>query len=172
MKYFGTDGIRGEYGGQYVNEKFFEGLGAAVSEHLRRKFPQKTPKIAIAGDTRFSSELLKSAFCKGVRGAEIEDFGCVPTPALAFGVLRSKADFGVMITASHNPFTDNGIKFFDESARKASDEAQTEIENLFDSKIEPRGGAAKIVKVDMRSAYTEKMSSLLPAGFLLRRTAL
>ncbi|MBO6102477.1 MAG: phosphoglucosamine mutase [Opitutales bacterium] len=166
MKYFGTDGIRGEYGGQYVNEKFFEGLGAAVSEHLRRKFPQKTPKIASAGDTRFSSELLKSAFCKGVRGAEIEDFGCVPTPALAFGVLRRKADFGVMITASHNPFTDNGIKFFDESARKASDEAQTEIENLFDSKIEPRGGAAKIVKVDMRSAYTEKMSSLLPAGFL------
>ena len=167
MKYFGTDGIRGEYGGDCVNEKFFEGLGAAVSEHLHLKFPNKAlPKIAIAGDTRFSSELLKNAFCAGLRGVEVEDFGCVPTPALAFGVLRQKADFGVMITASHNPYTDNGIKFFDENARKASDEAQTQIEELFDAKAKPAGGAAVVKKIDMRSGYIEKMSSILPQNCL------
>ncbi|MBO7521663.1 MAG: phosphoglucosamine mutase [Opitutales bacterium] len=167
MKYFGTDGIRGEYGGECVNEKFFEGLGAAVSGHLRLRFPQKPlPKIAIAGDTRFSSEKLKAAFCAGLRGAEVEDFGCVPTPALAFGVLERKADFGVMITASHNPYTDNGIKFFDENARKASDEAQTQIEELFDAKAKPAGEEAIVKKIDMRSRYIEKMGSILPPDCL------
>ncbi|MBR4596959.1 MAG: phosphoglucosamine mutase, partial [Opitutales bacterium] len=167
MKYFGTDGIRGEYGGERVNEEFFRGLGAAVSRHLHLRFPQKPlPKIAIAGDTRFSSEPLKAAFCEGLRGVEVEDFGCVPTPALAFGVLKQKADFGVMITASHNPHTDNGIKFFDENARKADDEAQLQIEEFFDAKIKPQGEKAAVKKVDMRSHYIEKMGSILPKNCL------
>ncbi len=166
MKYFGTDGIRGEYGGECVNETFFEGLGKAVSKHLQLKIKNRLPKIAIAGDTRFSSELLKAAFCKGLRGVDVQDFGCVPTPALAFGVLKQEADFGVMITASHNPYTDNGIKFFDENARKASDEAQEEIEKFFDEKISGDGESATISKVDMRSHYIAKMSSILPKDCL------
>ena len=166
MKYFGTDGIRGEYGGEHVNEAFFEGLGAAVSAHLQGKIKGRLPKIAIAGDTRFSSEPLKAAFCKGLRGIEVADFGVVPTPALAFGVLKEKADFGVMITASHNPYTDNGIKFFDENARKASDDAKEQIEKFFDEKISGSGAESSVKKVDMKSHYIAKMGSILPKGCL------
>lgn len=166
MKYFGTDGIRGAFGGECVNAEFFKRIGAAVSRLLLESVSGRKPRIAVAGDTRFSSEELKAAFVSGMRGVEVLDFGCVPTPALAFGVLKAGADFGAMVTASHNPSSDNGIKFFDSLARKASDEAQGEIERLVDSGASPEGEPAVCERVDMRSPYMEKMASILPAGCL------
>ena len=166
MKYFGTDGIRGEYGGEFINEAFFERLGGAVSAYLSNKLGLSSPRLAIAGDTRFSSEPLKRAFCGGLRGVEVLDFGCAPTPALAFGTLHKRADLGVMITASHNPCTDNGIKFFDSLARKISDEAQLEIERLFDEAAVADAPAALVEACDIKGPYIEKMSSILPEGCL------
>lgn len=166
MKYFGTDGIRGEYKGEYINEVFFERLARAVSKYLLENSKGKTPVLAIAGDTRFSSELLKKAFCDGLRGVKVLDFGCVPTPALAFGTIKRNADLGVMITASHNPYTDNGIKFFDSFARKASDETQLTFERYFDENVTSDAPKAEVVKDDVRSLYIEKMSSILPQGAL------
>lgn len=166
MKYFGTDGIRGEYKGEFINEIFFERLGRAASTYLRRIAGLKCPRIAIAGDPRFSSESLKMAFCRGACGCEIFDFTCIPTPALAFGTLQMKADLGVMITASHNPCIDNGIKFFDSKARKISDEAQDSIEQIFDSGDFYEGEVPQISKVDMRRRYIDKMESILPENSL------
>lgn len=164
MKYFGTDGIRGEYKGEFINEIFFERLGRAVSTYLLENY--KNPTLAIAGDTRFSSELLKTAFCKGLKGVKVLDFGCVPTPALAFGTIQMHTNLGVMITASHNPYTDNGIKFFDSFARKASDETQEKFEEYFDKNLSPNAPNATIQNVDIRSLYIEKMSSILPKNSL------
>lgn len=166
MKYFGTDGIRGEYEGEFINETFFERLGGAVSAYLLNTLGVKSPKLAIAGDTRFSSEPLKLAFCKGLRGVKVLDFGCVPTPALAFGTIQKCADLGVMITASHNPYTDNGIKFFDSLARKISDEAQIAIEGLFDENARADAPMADVATCDICGLYIEKMSSILPANCL------
>lgn len=166
MKYFGTDGIRGEYKGEFINEVFFERLGRAVATYLERSENLKTPTIAIAGDTRFSSELLKKAFCRGLLNAKVLDFACVPTPALAFGTIQTNADLGVMITASHNPYTDNGIKFFDCNARKISDEAQNRIEEIFDAGDFGDGEAPQILSVDMRDRYIKKMESILPENSL------
>ncbi len=161
MKYFGTDGIRGKYQGEFINEDFFKKIGAAVSVY----FAGKNLKIALAGDPRYSSESLASAFCEGLKGnIEVLNFGSIPTPALAFGVLQTGADLGVMITASHNPSSDNGIKFFDSKALKASDEFQEKIENLIDEGALAEGESAKVLKQDMRLKYIEKMSSILPAN--------
>lgn len=166
MKYFGTDGIRGAYKGPCVNEAFFEKLGAAAVRHLQKNIVFRQPVIAIAGDPRFSSESLKSAFCKGLKSAKVLDFGTVPTPALAFGVLDCGADLGVMITASHNSASDNGIKFFDSNAQKISDEVQLELENFLDANKAATGEICVVEKIDMASKYIAKMGSLLPADFL------
>ena len=166
MRYFGTDGIRGAYGGEFINEDFFGRLGSAVAVRLLGKISGRRPRVAVAGDTRFSSESLKAAFCGGLRGVDVVDFGTVPTPALAFGVLDTASDWGVMVTASHNPSSDNGIKFFDSKALKADDESQSEIERLFDAGAVPHGGAVSVEKLDMKSRYVSKMASVLPANSL------
>lgn len=92
--------------------------------------------MPVAGcDTRASSDSLKAAFCEGFasRGGKVEDMGVLPTPALAYAVLERKAALGAMITASHNPYSDNGIKFFDSRARKACDDFQLDIERRADA---------------------------------------
>ena len=123
MKYFGTDGIRGTYGEFEISEPFFVALGKATADWLAEN---GGGKIVVGGDTRASTDVLKMAFCDGLKsgGAQFEDLGVLPTPALAYGVLARNAKMGAMITASHNPYTDNGIKFFDENARKVEDDMQ------------------------------------------------
>ena len=167
MKYFGTDGIRGTFGDACINEAFFERLGAAASRYVVERLGGGT--IFIGGDTRFSSDILKSAFERGARGVKISDMGTVSTPLLAFGTRTSRAALGVMITASHNPYTDNGIKFFDSDARKIEDAAQEAIEEFLDNPSESFGGnpPAEIVRdTESRRAYVERMLSLLPSGCL------
>lgn len=173
MKYFGTDGIRGTYGDIEISEPFFAALGLAVSDLLKLN---GGGKIVVGGDTRASTDTLKSAFCGGLAkgGAQFEDLGVLPTPALAYGVLAHGAKMGAMITASHNPYTDNGIKFFDASARKVEDDTQEWLENRLekyfsrDESYKPKTFAAKKISVGKFATeeYAKKMASIFPKNFL------
>ncbi len=173
MKYFGTDGIRGTYGDFEIREPFFYALGKAAAKLAR----EKNGKLVVGADTRASSESLKDAFCKGLRdgGAQALDLGVLPTPALAYAVLKLDADMGAMITASHNPYTDNGIKFFDQFARKVEDDVQLRLEAELEAElpsakdiIVPPTPERKAIKAGdfALNEYAKKMSSIFPEGFL------
>ena len=173
MKYFGTDGIRGTYGDIEISEPFFNALGKATADWISEN---GGGKIVVGGDTRASTDVLKQAFCDGLKygGAEFEDLGVLPTPALAYGVLVRGAKMGAMITASHNPYTDNGIKFFDENARKVEDALQEWLEvqlekylPSFDS-YKPQTFEPREIEVGKFATeeYVKKMSSIFPEGFL------
>src|SRR4051812_49647609 len=121
MKYFGTDGIRGEYGGAVMNEAFARRLGVAVAAWVRGLMSNDQCPMTNAGtvvligrDTRFSGAGLEGALAAGLAAAGLEpqSLGVLPTPAVARAVQVQKAALGVVITASHNPAADNGIKFF------------------------------------------------------------
>lgn len=172
MKYFGTDGIRGSYGDFEVSEPFYRSLGAACADALA----EGGGGFAVAGcDTRASSESLKAAFCEGFssRGGRVEDMGVLPTPALAYAVLERGAALGAMVTASHNPYSDNGIKFFDSRARKAGDDFQLDIERRADAMSNFGAYSKKSFAPREISAggfalgeYAAKMRSLFEPGFL------
>ncbi len=173
MKYFGTDGIRGTYGDKEISEPFFEALGKAVADWLSEN---GGGKIVVGGDTRASTDVLKAAFISGLKskGGEFEDLGVLPTPALAYGVIAHSAKMGAMITASHNPYTDNGIKFFDSNARKVEDEQQEWLEvqlekylSSFDS-YKPQTFSAREISVGdfALKEYAAKMASIFPKDFL------
>ena len=158
MKYFGTDGIRGTYGDTEISEPFFAALGVAAAEYLAEN---GGGKIVVGGDTRASTDALKAAFCGGLEkgGAEFEDLGVLPTPALAYGVLSRGAAMGAMITASHNPHTDNGIKFFDSAARKVEDDAQERLEALLEKHYRPDASYAPKNGVDFPEEFSERAES-------------
>ncbi len=173
MKYFGTDGIRGTYGDKEISEPFFEALGKAVADWLSEN---GGGKIVVGGDTRASTDVLKAAFISGLKskGGEFEDLGVLPTPALAYGVIARRAKMGAMITASHNPYTDNGIKFFDSDARKVEDEQQEWLEvqlekylPSFDS-YKPQTFSAREISVGefALKEYAAKMASIFSKNFL------
>ena len=132
-KYFGTDGIRGTYGSDIMNEDFAQKVGKAIGTFVKIESPDD-PTIAIASDTRPSGPSLKNALVHGLQevATKVIDFGIVPTPALAYGLIGQKANFGVMISASHNHFSDNGIKCFSAKGTKLSLSQELEIENLIE----------------------------------------
>jgi len=165
-KYFGTDGIRGEYQNSVVREDFFEKLSTAVYTYLKNSLKIEKPVIVIGGDTRFSRESLTDAFCKNLGNSIVYDLKTAPTPAIAFAVKHFNADLGVVITASHNPFTDNGIKFFDKNAFKISDSAQEKIEEFIDSNLPETSFSGELSAPNILEKYIEKMCSLLPANAL------
>ena len=176
MKYFGTDGIRGTYGDVEICEPFFYALGRAAAEYLNEAFPGNNYAV-VGGDTRASTDTLKEAFVRGVTdgGARCEDVGVLPTPALAYCVTAKGAAMGAMITASHNPYTDNGIKFFDSNALKISDEVQLLLESLLGkyldvSKCAPKYESFKPRKIELGSFalndYAAKMSGIFGRDFL------
>lgn len=177
MKYFGTDGVRGTYGDREISEPFFNALGRAAAGLLADRLGGG--KIVVGGDTRASTDALKKAFCRGLAegGAQYEDVGVLPTPALAYCVTFKGAKMGAMITASHNPWTDNGIKFFDSSARKIEDDVQLELEARLEKFLGDFSGYSKsefprrkISAGDFAvREYAAKMSSLFPKDFLKGR---
>ena len=126
-QYFGTDGVRGLYGGLVINEEFAARLGFAAATWLKKK-----GRVFIGRDTRFSGETLEAAVAAGLKagGAEPVALGLVPTPAVARIVRSRAAVLGVVITASHNPAADNGIKFFGANGIKLTDAEEAEIEKI------------------------------------------
>jgi phosphoglucosamine mutase len=126
-QFFGTDGIRGPYGGPVINESFFGRLGAAAG-----RWAGGNGSVVIGWDTRFSGEALAQAAAGGFKsaGLSVRFLGILPTPAVARATRASGAALGVVVTASHNPSSDNGIKFFKTDGRKLTDDEESRIELL------------------------------------------
>ncbi|MEN9402434.1 MAG: Phosphoglucosamine mutase, partial [Verrucomicrobiota bacterium] len=113
-KYFGTDGVRGPYGSATMNEDFAWRLGAAAGAWLREQGTAPNSLVVIGRDTRASGAALVQALADGLVSAGVrpQSLGIVPTPAVSLAVRQKAAALGVVVTASHNPAADNGIKFF------------------------------------------------------------
>ncbi|GEN90746.1 phosphoglucosamine mutase [Tetragenococcus koreensis] len=135
-KYFGTDGVRGVANKELTPELAFK-LGRCGGYVLSRHEDEKEqPKVLVGRDTRMSGQLLENALVAGLLSVGIEVFqlGVISTPGVAYLTRIQKASSGVMISASHNPAEDNGIKFFGNDGFKLADEKEAEIEALLDAK--------------------------------------
>jgi phosphoglucosamine mutase len=142
-KFFGTDGIRGKAGDYPLTKEFIQKLAFAAAEIFHNKDVEHIQKVIIGTDTRESCFWIFEALCQGLNklGLEVDYAGVVSTPCLSvFTKLVNNYSFGIMISASHNPYHDNGIKFFSNTGEKLSDNIEKEIEqeilNLQDFKIE------------------------------------
>jgi phosphoglucosamine mutase len=174
-RYFGTDGIRGSYGGPLINAEFARRLGQAAGRWLKDVGtggpPGEASRVLIGRDTRISGAVLEAALAAGLadEGFVPLSLGVVPTPAVSRAVLRQGAAFGVVITASHNPSGDNGIKFFGPAGCKLTDAQEYEIEQKLAPGIVPKCGAA-IAAIQSSPAaaseYVQAVSGLLPGACL------
>ncbi|MBV9548726.1 MAG: phosphoglucosamine mutase [Alphaproteobacteria bacterium] len=131
-KYFGTDGIRGRTNSSALTPEVALKAGMAAGRIFTRG--EHRHRVVIGKDTRLSGYMIESALVSGftATGMDVFLFGPLPTPAVAMLTRSLRADLGVMITASHNPFSDNGIKFFGPDGQKLSDAVELEIEKLMD----------------------------------------
>ncbi|UHL65711.1 phosphoglucosamine mutase [Paralcaligenes sp. KSB-10] len=130
-KYFGTDGVRGEVGGPTINAEFALRLGYAAGRVLARQNPGRgRPTVLIGKDTRISGYMLESALEAGLSAAGIDVLlaGPIPTPAVAYLTRTLRLVAGIVISASHNPYQDNGIKFFSAQGMKLPDDVEEQIE--------------------------------------------
>jgi len=132
-QYFGTDGIRGKVGQAPITPDFVMLLAHAVGRVLKRS--ESKPRVLIGKDTRISGYMLESAMEAGFNAAGVDVLllGPVPTPAVAYLTRAQRASLGVVISASHNPFDDNGIKFFNALGTKLSDAWETQVEEELQS---------------------------------------
>ena len=168
---FGTDGVRGTANTAPMTAEMALKIGAAVGRYFRRD-AGGVHRVVIGKDTRLSGYMFENALTAGLTstGMNVLLLGPVPTPAVGLMVRSMRADLGVMISASHNPATDNGIKFFGPDGFKLSDEAEIEIEALIDAGVQPARavniGRARRVD-DARFRYSERVKSSLPRGLLL-----
>jgi len=130
-KLFGTDGIRGIVNENLGAELAFS-VGCAAAQVLAKDSGKKKPLFTIGKDTRISSDLLEGALIAGLcsAGADVLHLGVIPTPAVAYLTVANKADAGIVISASHNPFEHNGIKIFNGQGFKLSDALENEIEDI------------------------------------------
>ena len=126
--YFGTDGIRGTVGQAPITPDFMLRLGHAVGHVLRRGSDR--PTVLIGKDTRISGYMLESSLEAGFASAGVDVLlsGPLPTPGVAYLTRALRLDLGVVISASHNPFADNGVKFFSSGGEKLPDEWEMEVE--------------------------------------------
>ncbi len=173
-KYFGTDGIRGTVNiGNINGEKFFK-FGLAAGTYFKNLKKKKQVAI-IAKDTRLSGYTLEPALVSGLASAGMHIFtlGPLPTNGLAMLTKKMRANLGIMITASHNPFHDNGLKLFGPDGMKLSDKIEKKIENLIDTKIisqlsEPKLlGRAKRLE-DGNEKYIKILKKNFPSNFTLK----
>lgn len=133
-RYFGTDGIRGRVGHGVITPEFILRLGWAVGRTFRQQGSRR-PLILIGKDTRLSGYMFESALESGLSaaGADVALLGPMPTPAVAYLTRTFRASAGIVISASHNPYDDNGIKFFNGNGTKLSDELELAIESEIDN---------------------------------------
>ena len=136
-KYFGTDGIRGKVNSININGDMFFKFGLASGTYFKSQKKKKQVAI-IAKDTRLSGYTLEPALVSGLTsaGMHVYTLGPLPTNGLAMLTRTMRANMGIMITASHNPYSDNGLKLFGPDGLKLSDKIEKKIENLIDKKIE------------------------------------
>ncbi|CAM5477088.1 phosphoglucosamine mutase [Alcaligenes nematophilus] len=167
-KYFGTDGVRGEVGGPTINPEFALRLGYAAGQVLAAQYEGTgRPTVVIGKDTRISGYMLESALEAGLSAAGIDVLlaGPVPTPAVAYLTRTLRLTAGIVISASHNPYYDNGIKFFSAQGTKLPDEIELKIEQAIDQpmhwvKSESLGRARRLA--DSAGRYIEFCKSAFP----------
>ena len=171
-KYFGTDGIRGRVGDAPVTPDFMLKMGWATGKVFASEDGSK-PTVVIGKDTRVSGYMLESALQAGLvaAGANVKLLGPLPTPGIALLTRTQNADAGIVISASHNPYFDNGIKFFNGQGSKLSDELELQIEAMIDSPMETvdseqLGKASRIV--DAAGRYLEYCKSTFPDDLSLK----
>lgn len=166
-KYFGTDGIRG-----VVNVELDAHLAFKVGRAAAYALAQQTnhrAKILIGKDTRISSDMLEAALIAGIcsSGSDVESLGVIPTPAVAYLTIKHKADAGIVISASHNPYEHNGIKIFAGGGYKLSDELEARIEEYIDHVDDlPRAthnNIGRVLKPDMDAIeeYTDHVADTI-----------
>nr|MBO2510159.1 phosphoglucosamine mutase [Gammaproteobacteria bacterium] len=165
-KYFGTDGIRGRVGEYPITPDFVLKLGWAAGTAFRK---QGKCRILIGKDTRISGYMFESALEAGLAaaGADVQLLGPMPTPAIAYLTRTFQADAGIVISASHNPHDDNGIKFFSGQGTKLPDEVEQMIEELIDQPMIVVESAAigKASRInDASGRYIEFCKSSVPSG--------
>ncbi len=170
-KYFGTDGIRGKVGEHPITADFMLKLGWAAGQVLTRHALGKK-RVLIGKDTRVSGYMFESALEAGLiaAGVDVDMLGPMPTPAIAYLTRAFRASAGIVISASHNPVEDNGIKFFAADGYKLPDDVELEIEALMDQPLVTNGsfslGKARRIS-DATGRYIEFCKGTLPPGFSL-----
>ncbi len=175
-KYFGTDGVRGQVGTLPITPDFVMKLGYAAGRVLTKaESTTAKPVVLIGKDTRISGYMLEAALEAGFSAAGVDVMlaGPMPTPAVAYLTRALRLSAGVVISASHNPYQDNGIKFFSASGNKLPDAVEMEIEAALDASIEcvssEKLGKAKRLD-DARGRYIEFCKSTFPNELDLRGT--
>lgn len=170
-KLFGTDGVRGQANSYPMTAEMALRLGAAAGRYFRRD-RTNGHRVVIGKDTRLSGYMLETALTAGLTstGMNVLLLGPVPTPAVGYLTRSMRADLGIMISASHNPSIDNGIKFFGPDGYKLSDEAELEIEALTEGEIIPvqpqNIGRARRID-DGRGRYVEYAKTTFPKDLRL-----
>jgi phosphoglucosamine mutase len=164
-KLFGTDGVRGLVG-EFLSPELAFALGRAVVSVC----PARKPQVLVVRDTRISGEMLESALCAGVAAAGGDALlaGVLPTPAASLLVRRLGLDLGAVISASHNPYHDNGIKFFDAGGNKLCDEAEAAVEERLDvtttsappGRVRPLAGALDDYLRELGSRFRTPLNGL------------
>ena len=168
--YFGTDGIRGRVGDAPITPDFCVHLGWAVGKVLASS---GSPLVVIGKDTRISGYMIESALEAGLAsaGVDVNLFGPIPTPAIAYLTRTLRADAGIVISASHNPFEDNGIKFFDADGNKLPDEMEVAIETQLRQPVVSVGSQelGRAYRVDdARGRYIEFCKGTIDRGVNFR----
>lgn len=170
-KYFGTDGVRGRANQYPMTVEIALRIGAAAGQYFRND-DHKVHRVVIGKDTRLSGYMFENALTAGLTstGMNVLLLGPVPTPAVGLLTPSMRADLGIMISASHNPHEDNGIKFFGPDGFKLSDHVEAEIEHLIENGVEPaaveRIGRAQRID-DGLFRYVERVKSSFPNGMRL-----
>ena len=173
-KYFGTDGIRGRVNQGNINGEMFFKFGLAAGKYFQNL--KKTKQTAIiAKDTRLSGYTLEPALVSGLAsaGMHVYTLGPLPTNGLAMLTKKMKANLGIMITASHNPYYDNGLKLFGPDGLKLSDKIEKKIEKLIDSRIIKNLSKPEILGrvqrlEDSNDKYIKILKSNFPNNFSLK----
>ena len=170
MSYFGTDGIRGKFGELPITPEFALKLGFAAGKVLKKMSNRKKPIVVLGKDTRLSGYILESALQAGLNaaGVYVHLLGPLPTPAIAHLTRALHASLGIVISASHNPYYDNGIKFFSSEGKKLPDDVQEAINQELEKelKIEDTANLGKSVRVkDANGRYIEFCKSTFPYHF-------
>jgi len=160
---FGTDGIRGEAGKFPLDPSTIRVIGESLTQHLAERTGGRAPRIVTGRDTRESGSWIERALIAGAResGADVQSPGIITTPGVAFLARILPADAGVVISASHNPYQDNGIKVFDPSGRKLDDATERKIEiDIAEEASEPSN------RLSNHSGFDEPDGSALRARYL------
>lgn len=171
-KYFGTDGVRGRVGEHPITPQFVMHLGYAAGKVLAGIGSERTG-VLIGKDTRISGYMLESALEAGLIAAGVDVYlaGPVPTPAVAYLTRALRLQAGIVISASHNPFEDNGIKFFSAHGTKLPDEIESAIEAALEEEMQTNAseGLGKAKRIDDAAGrYIEFCKSTFPADLDLR----